>query len=167
MPKDYILKEQFPTGTMCYYCQVAITENLRGVLFMPEITAALWSQERKKHELAKREKYLAKVWEQKLPNEQVTGLVYYLRINGQVKIGYTTNLKQRSRSYPPGSELLAAEPATTKTERERHQEFARWLVRGREWFMECTQLTAHIEALVQEYGLPTWLMHEFTEHDTL
>lgn len=163
---DYILNETFDHGTMCLLCQHMIVENLREVLFMPEMTAALREQERRKFELARRERFLAKVLQQKLPDENVTGMVYYLRINGHIKIGYTSDLRQRSRSYPPGSELLAIEPATKATERERHQDFARYLERGREWFRESEVLVEHMAALKETYGLPTWLMHKYTEHDT-
>lgn len=164
--KHRVLKEQFPAGTMCYMCQVNITENLRGILFMPEMTAAIRRQELNSFEGERTMKLRQKVWEEAHPDENLTGVVYYLRINNLVKIGFTTNLAQRSRAYPPGSELLAVEPATTYTERERHQDFSRWRAQGREWFHESETLSQHIESLVAAHGLPLDMMHKFTEHDT-
>lgn len=161
--KDYACNEVFEHCTICYLCQLAITENIRQVLFMPDVSIAMRAQERKKFELARKERYMQKVLEGKLPDEDVTGMVYYLRINGQIKIGYTANLRQRSRNYPPGSELLAYEPATKFTERERHQDFHRDLVKGREWFRESEALVQHMAALREVHGLPEFLMHQYTE----
>lgn len=161
--RDYACNETFEHGTICYMCQFKIAENLRRVLFMPDMSIAMRAQERKKFELERKERYHQRTLEAKLPDEDVTGMVYYLRINGQVKIGYTANLRQRTRNYPPGTELLAYEPATKFTERERHQEFHRSLVKGREWFTESEELKVHMDALRKVYGLPDWLMHQWTE----
>lgn len=164
--KHIILREQFPGGTMCYMCQFDVVENLRGVLFMPEVSAVVWRRERDLFETDRRMKHRERVWKEKHPDESLTGVVYYLRINGMVKIGYTKNLARRSRAYPPGTELLAIEPGTQYTERERHQDFSRWRAKGREWFTESEQLRNHIDSLVAEYGLPDDMMHKFTDHDT-
>jgi len=91
-----------------------------------------------------------------------TGIVYYMRINGQIKIGYTANLTQRSRHYPPGTELLAVEPAGPYTERDRHQQFHRDRVRGREWFEPSSELMEHIAELEKIHEVPHHLMHKYT-----
>lgn len=164
--KNRVLKEQFPGGTMCEMCQFDITENLRGIIFMPEMTAALRARERAYYEIDRTVKFQQRAWELNNPGETAAGIVYYIRMNGLVKIGFTTDLSKRSRAYPPGSELLATEPAGRYTERDRHQQFSRWLARGREWFEESDLLREHIAELVSRYGVPDGMMHKFREHDT-
>jgi len=156
------LKEHYAAGTICIGCQVEIMGNLEKVVFMPEISEAMRRQARVLWEARRAQSVFEGSLKEKAPDSE--GLVYYIRINGQVKIGYTTNLKQRSRSYPPGSELLAVEPGTPEWERQRHVQFDRFLVRGREWFMESPELQEHMAALVEEYGRPQRLMHSYTKH---
>lgn len=94
-----------------------------------------------------------------------SGWVYYMRINARIKIGYTANLRQRSRNYPPGTELLAVEPGDSETEKRRHNQFSRSLAQGREWFAESPDLTEHIAALAAQYATPTAAMHEYSKHE--
>lgn len=157
------LKEQYPSGTVCLSCQIKIMSELEKVVYMPELSEAMarqaratWEARRLQHQY---ENYLRK----KKPDME--GLVYYIRINGQIKIGFTTDLTQRSRSYPPGSELLAVEPGTKELERERHVQFHRFLARGREWFVDAPEILEHAASLVPLYGLPKKLMYRYTLHE--
>lgn len=74
-----------------------------------------------------------------------SGSVYYLLVDGFIKIGHATHVWERMRAYPPSSVLLAVEPGTTALERERHSRFAVHLAHGREWFRPNPELDAHIE----------------------
>lgn len=74
-------------------------------------------------------------------------IVYYLLIDGLVKIGYTQDFHQRIRAYPPTAQLLATESGSVELEKSRHQDFADYLAMGREWFHPGPKLRAHIEAL--------------------
>jgi len=163
--KHPYLKEQYPAGTICMGCQVDLMGELEKFVYMPEMSEAMYRQQRALF-AARRLKAIVEVRSlQKDPNSD--GIVYYIRINGQIKIGYTKDLTQRSRHYPPGSELLAFEPGTREIERERHMKFSRFLTRGREWFIEAPEIQAHIAALVKEHGLPKRLMHKYTKHHTV
>jgi hypothetical protein len=71
-------------------------------------------------------------------------VVYYLQVGDMVKIGYTSNLPTRMRTYPPNSRLLAYESGGPALEAERHSEFAEELSAGREWFTPSDRLLAHI-----------------------
>lgn len=157
------VKEQFPAGTMCLECQLAIVTNVGEVLPMPEMSLAMHRHEQEKREARKRASTIERWVKSKDPDN--TGLVYYMRINGQIKIGYTANLEQRSRNYPPGTELLAIEPAGPYTERDRHQQFHRSLARGREWFTETEDIIAHVAELAATYGVPHKLMHKYTSRN--
>jgi len=74
--------------------------------------------------------------------------VYYLQLNGLIKIGTTSLLRLRLRKYPPGYVLLVTEPGSFATERTRHKQFKKSLVDGqREWFTPTKDLLAHIASL--------------------
>ena len=83
-------------------------------------------------------------------------LVYYVRIGEHIKIGYSTNLKQRiSQLRLQPAALLATEPGGREREKERHRQFsADRIVSNREDFTLSPRLLAHIDALLAEYGRP-------------
>lgn len=87
-------------------------------------------------------------------DEPVPGWIYYVRLDGVIKIGYTKNLHRRIKEYAPTAVLLATEPGTPKLERQRHQHFGKDLAVGREWFTESDELTTWINTLVEAYGEP-------------
>lgn len=74
-----------------------------------------------------------------------TDVVYYVQVGKHIKIGTTTSLASRMRSYPPDSRLLAYEPGDGELERQRHREFTTDLAMGREWFLPSDALLAHIK----------------------
>ena len=74
-------------------------------------------------------------------------VVYYLLVDELVKIGFTTNLSSRLRSYPPSAQVMATEPGERSLERQRHREFNEYLTHGREWFAAGRRLMDHIEQL--------------------
>jgi hypothetical protein len=74
-------------------------------------------------------------------------VVYYLMIDGLVKIGFASNIAKRLASYPPNSRLLGTEPGGRDLESTRHREFAEYLSAGREWFTPGPRLRHHIEGL--------------------
>lgn len=82
------------------------------------------------------------------------GWVYYLRVDERIKIGFSTDVRQRMRAYPPTAELLAVHPGTRDTERQMHERFAGHLAQGREWFRVDAPVMDHITAVVSEFGPP-------------
>lgn len=84
--------------------------------------------------------------------EREGGDVYYLRVDGLVKIGYSRNVYTRMQAYPPTSELLAVEKGTKETERLRHGQFTADLEHRREWFRESEELRAWIAHVREQYG---------------
>lgn len=157
------LEEEFAGGTVCMECQFKIVENLEAVLELPAVTEAMMKLARARR-VEKKQKAVMNVMRRKR-GEIGDGLVYYMRINGRIKIGYTTNLTQRSRNYPPGTELLAVEPGTREIEARRHNQFSRSLAQGREWFAESDAIRAHVAGLVETYGVPTELMYSHSKHE--
>lgn len=161
--KHAYLKEQFPAGTMCMGCQLKIVENVEAAVEMPAVTEAIARMSRQRHVQKKLDARMARALE--AADVGAEGWVYYMRINGRIKIGYTTNLRQRSRNYPPGTELLAVEPGTREVEKRRHEQFSRSLAQGREWFAESPDLTQHIATLAAQHATPTAAMHEYSKHE--
>lgn len=81
--------------------------------------------------------------------------VYYVRIHDHVKIGYSTNIKQRMGALRvPVENLLATEPGGRDLEAIRHEQFAAERVGRLEDFNPSRRLLAHIEAIKAEHGEP-------------
>lgn len=79
-------------------------------------------------------------------------VVYYLRRDGMVKIGTTSNLKVRLATIPH-DELLAIEPGGTGVERTRHAEFGAHRSDG-EWFRSNMEVMAHVVKVRELHGPP-------------
>lgn len=75
------------------------------------------------------------------------GTIYYLRVGNLIKIGYTANMDQRMRQYPPNAELLAQHPGTMLTEKQIHNRLVVHLAKGREWFKPHEKVLKHIEGV--------------------
>ena len=73
------------------------------------------------------------------------GVVYFIRLGGLIKIGFTTSLAMRLRDLPY-EELLGIVPGTMRDEKALHQQFAH-LRRTGEWFEMAPDLLEHIEAV--------------------
>lgn len=76
--------------------------------------------------------------------------IYYLSLGDQIKIGYTVDLDQRMRSYPPASILLATHPGTLADETALHERFKAYRASGREWYHRVPDLLTHIATHRQE-----------------
>lgn len=79
-------------------------------------------------------------------------LVYYIRIGDLIKIGFTTNMRQRMSQLLP-DEVLATEPGPAELERMRHRQFAHLRVRG-ERFRRGEDLISHVAMIRAHYGPP-------------
>lgn len=73
------------------------------------------------------------------------GLIYYLQVEDQIKIGFTSNLSVRLAAYPPMARLLATHPGTYQTESAMHAKFAQHLAGRKEWFVDCDDIANHIQ----------------------
>lgn len=89
-------------------------------------------------------------------SSQRPGYVYYVEVGDRIKIGFTENVANRMRAYPPTSTLLAVHPGTPIMEKEMHSKFRVHLAEGREWFKPSDELTAHVEAVAKQFPLEPW-----------
>lgn len=82
-------------------------------------------------------------------------VVYYVAMNGRVKIGTTTSFIRRMREfYIQPQDVLAIEPGGRKEEAARHQQFAAYRKKGTELFVRCTMLDEVIQHLRALYPDP-------------
>lgn len=88
------------------------------------------------------------------PPAPTDGTVYVLRCGGFIKIGWTSDLSKRMRSYQPDSVLLATMPGTRKDENRLHKRFAHLRSHGREWYPIAPQITEYVALMVEEHGVP-------------
>lgn len=89
------------------------------------------------------------------PSQPKLGWLYFVRVDDLIKIGYTTNLYQRLRHYPPNAVVLATQPGTMKMEKALHGQFRFALAKGREWFHVRPEIVEHIAGVVAAYGEPS------------
>jgi hypothetical protein len=80
-------------------------------------------------------------------------IVYYLRFGERVKIGTTTNPRQRFAAIRH-EEVLAFERGDRRQEQRRHEEFAAERAGSSEWFALTPALQAHIDVLAA--GVDPW-----------
>ena len=86
--------------------------------------------------------------------EPEPSVIYYVQVMSHIKIGWTSNLEKRMKSYPPNSELLAVHPGTRADEQKLHKRFAAHRSHGREWYPLVPPLLEHIKRMVDQYGKP-------------
>lgn len=84
-------------------------------------------------------------------HKQAPGIIYYLKVEDQVKIGFTTDLDTRLKAYPPMAKLMATHPGTRSTERQMHDKFAEHLAGRKEWFAEHQELESHIAGVRKQF----------------
>jgi len=89
--------------------------------------------------------------EQRANKMQAPGTIYYLQIEDKIKIGYTQDLGNRLKQYPPMARLLATHPGTFQLEADMHRKFSVYLSDRREWFVANAELTAHIERIHKDF----------------
>lgn len=82
------------------------------------------------------------------------GQVYFLQSDNAVKIGWTSDLEQRMKSYSPGAKILAVMPGTRKDETRLHRKFAHLRTNRREWFAYSPQVMEEVGRIVKEHGEP-------------
>lgn len=82
-------------------------------------------------------------------------VVYYVRIEDYIKIGFTENMTERMKQLRvEWSAVMATEPGGREKERERHEQFAD-IRRGRkENFEKSPDLLTHIAKVRREHGAP-------------
>ncbi|UAJ79965.1 GIY-YIG nuclease family protein [Leifsonia sp. ZF2019] len=154
LDKPLIVRDYF----ICITCALQIHAELRYKYVMPEVTAMERFLHQKKHGDTG--------WREEPTPKREPGWVYYIRMGDLIKIGYATDVAKRMRNYPPSAQLLAAHPGTIELEREMHKRFSPDLARGREWFTESSDLSAHIAQVVAQFGDQSGQSYQYTRPKT-
>lgn len=141
-------------GPLCVYHALLVHEAVRQSTTAPVTNAKALVAEKRQADRERREQ-LART------RGQLPGWIYYIRIDGKVKIGYSADVRQRMRDYPPESELLAVHPGTRDLEADMHRRFVGSRAAGREWFRETPDLTEHIGQVVAQFGDPAAHRYHF------
>lgn len=84
----------------------------------------------------------------------VDGDIYFVRTGGLIKVGWSAEVGQRLRAYPPGSVLLVVYPGTRQDETTLHQQLTPSRAHGREWYHDDSIIARFVEDAVAKYGPP-------------
>lgn len=88
------------------------------------------------------------------PEAARRGTIYYLKVDGFIKIGYATHLTTRMKAYPPSAQLLVAYPGTMADETVLHDLMAEHRAARREWYHPDPRLLDHIHCMINRHGAP-------------
>lgn len=88
------------------------------------------------------------------------GWIYYVRLNGLVKVGWTRDLPQRLKSYGASVEVLCHYLATRDDETTLHRQLTPYRAKGREWYTDCPLIADLVAKAIEQHGKPyikaTW-----------
>lgn len=82
------------------------------------------------------------------------GHIYFVRLNGLVKVGWSRDVAARLRAYGPEVEVLAVYPGTRDDETYLHRQLRPSLKVGREWYEDNAILADYVARAVAEHGEP-------------
>lgn len=91
------------------------------------------------------------------------GQIYYVRVDGLVKVGWTTKLADRVRAYGPKAELVVNYPGTRADEAALHRQLTPARFRGREWYSDNDVIQMFIAQALEKYGPPRFQRIDWTE----
>lgn len=88
------------------------------------------------------------------------GHIYYIRLNGLIKVGWSRDVDARLRAYGPDVEVFTFHPGTRTEETDLHRNLRPFLARGREWYEDCPAMRDIIAKVVERHGsrrtIDTW-----------
>lgn len=83
---------------------------------------------------------------------RIDGDIYFIRIGGMIKAGWTRDLWSRVKSYGASAELLCCYSATREDETTLHRQLRPALAKGREWYEDGPIVQAFIEEAFVRHG---------------
>lgn len=118
--------------------QVEIYEGRDGIA---KSTAQLAQEQREREEAAKRRRMARQ-----------DGHIYYVRLNGLIKAGWSRDVHERLRAYGPDVEILCVHPGTRQDETTLHRNLRPFLARGREWYEDGPAMRDIVAKAVERHG---------------
>jgi hypothetical protein len=135
---------------MCFDHQMIVWTNVQAMQNDPIILEAnarvverLREKEAAEHEARK------KRWA-----ERRDGHIYFVRLNGLVKAGWSRDVHERLRAYGPLADVLCIYPGTRDDETHLHRQLRPVLARGREWYEDCKIIEDFVADAVKKHGPP-------------
>lgn len=89
-----------------------------------------------------------------LKADQVEGQIYFVRTNGLIKVGWSSNLHNRLRTYGPAADLLCHYPGYRRDETTLHRQLKPCRAKGREWYVDGDIIAKYVEEAVAKHGPP-------------
>lgn len=83
------------------------------------------------------------------------GQIYFVRLNGLIKVGWASRLRSRLKRYGAGVVVLCHYPASRQEETELHRSLRPYLAMGREWYEDCQLINDVIAKVIERHGEPT------------
>ena len=131
-------------GVVWQMCVDDYTRRREFIEVIADVNERLAERKDRQHEAAKAA-MLADV---------VHGDIYYVRVGGLIKVGWTRELGQRLKSYGAAAELLVSYPATRDDETNLHRQLRPALAKGREWYHDGDVIQHFIAEALSKYGPP-------------
>lgn len=80
------------------------------------------------------------------------GHIYYVRLNGLIKVGWSREVLTRLRAYGPDVEILCTHVGSRQDETTLHRNLRPFLARGREWYEDCDGMRDIVAKAVERHG---------------
>lgn len=152
---------------ICTVHQVAVWEHVNDTLDEPDVdqTRAAMRARRDAIRLAEEDvrEAEAELARQQKRDLDAPGDVYYVRVGDLIKVGWTSDLYARVRSYGPGAELLVHFKGTRRDETNLHRNLVPSRAKGREWYHEDAVVQAFITNALRQHGEPRFTHTRWTE----
>lgn len=82
--------------------------------------------------------------------------IYFIRQNGLVKVGWSSQIAARLKSYGPNVEILCYYPGTRHDETQLHRQLRPSLAKGREWYHDDELIELFLKDALERHGEPTF-----------
>lgn len=91
------------------------------------------------------------------------GTIYFIRLNGLIKVGWSRAVGQRLASYGPQVEVLAVMPGTRADETNLHRHLRPARAIGREWYEDGPILADYVADVLKRHGPPPAFKSQMTK----
>lgn len=82
------------------------------------------------------------------------GDIYFVRLNGLIKVGWSRILSDRLKAYGPDVEVLCHYKGTRQDETNLHRNLTPYRAKGREWYHDCQLIADMVAQAVAQHGPP-------------
>ena len=82
------------------------------------------------------------------------GHIYFIRLNGLIKVGWSRILEDRLKAYGPDVEVLCHYNGTRQDETNLHRNLTPYRAKGREWYEDCQLIADMVRQAVETHGPP-------------